>query len=70
MDRIRGLGFDRDEEQEEADRQSGSLAGLAVTLFLVVSSLYVIHQLATKAAVEDCLLAGRANCDIILSRAR
>jgi len=67
---IRGLGFNRDEEQEAADRQSGSLAGLAVTLFVVVASLYVIHHLATKAAIEDCLLAGRANCDIFVSRAR
>lgn len=62
--------MNRDEAQEEADRQSLSLAGLAVTLALVVMGLYVIHQLATAAAVEDCLLAHRTNCDTILSHDR
>ncbi len=37
-----------------ADRQTGSLAGLAVALFLVLASLYVLHRLAAKAAIEDC----------------
>jgi hypothetical protein len=41
-----------------------------VTLALVVAGLYVIHQLETKAAVEDCLLADHSNCDIILTSAR
>jgi hypothetical protein len=70
MARIHRLGFNRDEEQEEADRQTVSLAGLAVTLFLVVASLYVIHQLAIKTAVEDCLMARRSNCDVIVPHAR
>lgn len=62
--------FSRDAAQEAADRQTISLAGLAVALFLVVVSLYVLRQLATKAAIEDCLLASRSNCDVIVSRAR
>jgi hypothetical protein len=70
MAQVKGLRFDRDDEQEEVDRQSVSLAGLAVTLALVVAGLYVIHQLETKAAVEDCLLADHSNCDIILTSAR
>ncbi|MDR3659688.1 MAG: hypothetical protein P4L86_04640 [Mycobacterium sp.] len=67
MAQVRRLGFNRDDEQEEADRQSVSLAGLAVTLALVVVGTYVIHQLETKGAIEDCLLADHANCDILLS---
>ena len=67
MAQVRRLGFNRDDEQEEADRQSVSLAGLAVTLALVVVGVYVIHQLEAKDAIEDCLLADHANCDILLS---
>ncbi|CAH2599733.1 conserved protein of unknown function [Rhodovastum atsumiense] len=64
------LGFNRDEEQQEADRQTSSLAGLAVALLIVVVSLLVVQRLATKAAIEDCLIAGRANCDLMLTGER
>jgi hypothetical protein len=64
------LGSSRDEEQEAADRQTASLAGLAVTLLVVVVGLYVVHQLVIKAQVEDCLLANHANCDLIVARLR
>jgi len=67
MAQVQNLGFSRDDEQEEVDRQTASLAGLAVTLFLVVAGLFVIHQLEIKGAVEDCLLARHSNCDSILS---
>lgn len=68
MARTQDCGFDwLDEDQEEADRQTASLAGLAVAIFLVVISLYVVHQLALKTALEDCLLSGRTNCDLIIS---
>jgi hypothetical protein len=45
-----------------------SLAGLAVALFLVVISLFVLRQLALKTQVEDCLMAARTNCDVVLPR--
>ncbi len=68
MARTHRLVFSRDEAQAAADRQTASLAGLAVALCLVVASLVVLHQLAAKAAVEDCLLANNANCDAIVLR--
>ena len=51
-------------EDDEAGthRQTLSLAGLAVSLFLVVVSLGLIHVLRDKAALEDCLLSGRSYC--------
>ena len=64
------LGLSRDDEQEAADRQTLSLAGLALVLFLVVVSLFVFRQLAAQAALEDCLLANRTNCDLLIGRAR
>ena len=53
---------DREDDEAGADRQTQSLAGLAVALFLVVVSLGLIHVLHNKAMVEDCLLSGRTNC--------
>lgn len=46
----------------EAERQTASLAGLAVTLALVAGCLFLIQHLAASARVEDCLMAGRADC--------
>jgi len=68
MARIARLVFGP-EDREGADRQTASLAGLAVVLLLVVVGLYLVHTLATKAAVEDCLLAGRHNCDAMIKPA-
>jgi len=55
---------------EAANRQTASLAGLAVTLLLLVMSVFLIRQLSHATKVEDCLLAGRSNCDIVAIRAR
>lgn len=67
MARIARLIFGYDEDQQEAaNRQTASLAGLAVALLLVVLGLFLVRQLQTKASVEDCLLAGRRNCDAVL----
>jgi hypothetical protein len=52
------------EEDEEADnRQTASLAGVAITLLLLVAGLFLVHELHAKAVVEDCLMAGRMQCD-------
>jgi hypothetical protein len=56
-----------DEDLEDADRQTSSLAGMAVTLLVVVVSLFLLRELHHKAMIEDCLLAGRANCDAVVA---
>jgi len=66
MTRIVRLRFGGDDDQEGADRQTTSLAGLAVALFLVVIGLFLVRQLHAKAVIEDCLLSGRSNCDVVL----
>jgi hypothetical protein len=57
-----------DQDHEDADRQSASLAGMAVTLLIVVVCLFLLKELHNKAAIEDCLLAGRNNCDTVVAR--
>lgn len=51
------------DEQEEADRRTASLAGVAVTLLLLVVGLFLVRELHAKAMIEDCLMAGRHNCN-------
>ena len=59
-----------DAEQAESDRVTSSLAGLAAALLIVVSGLFLIHHLQAKAALEDCLMAQRLNCDAIVAERR
>jgi hypothetical protein len=56
----------RADPQKEADRQTASLAGMAVAVALVVAGLFLVHQLSRKAAVEDCLMAGRLDCQSLV----
>ena len=61
--------YDED-EQAEANRVTGSLAGLAFALLLVVIGLYLVHNLASKARLEDCVLSGRMDCDALVHTIR
>ena len=59
-----------DEEGEEAgaNRQTASLAGLAVLLLLVIGALVVARVLQRNARVEDCMMMGRTNCAVIIEQ--
>jgi len=57
-----------DEDATDSDRQTASLAGMAVTLLIVVVCLFLLQELHKKAAIEDCLLSGRNNCDMVVAR--
>lgn len=70
MTRIVRLLFTREDDEEAANRQTSSLAGLAVALLLVVVGLFLIRTLHEKTAVEDCLLSGRRNCDAVVTAFR
>lgn len=57
---------DIEEERKAADRQTASLGGLAIALFLVVVGLFLVRHLHATSALEDCLLSGRASCVVIV----
>ena len=54
------------EDQAAADRQTASLAGVAITLLLLVVGLFLVRTLHTEALIEDCLMSGRSNCDVVI----
>ena len=57
-----------EDERMEANRVTGSLAGLAFMLVLVVGGLLLLRHLQTIVRAEDCLLSGRINCDAVPSQ--
>jgi hypothetical protein len=50
--------------EDDADRQTAALSGLAIALLLIVVGLLVVRALRIEARLEDCLLAGRLVCDV------
>ena len=57
-------------DDRTAQRQTASLAGVAVILLLLVGGLFLVQQLRAASMIQDCLLAGRGNCDILVSASR
>jgi hypothetical protein len=55
-----------EDDDEAADRQTASLAGVAITLLLLVIGLFLVHELHAKSMLEDCLMSGRGNCDQVV----
>ena len=55
------------EEQAEANRRSNSLAGVAVTLLLMVIGLFLIHTLHHAASLQDCLMSGHSDCAALVN---
>jgi hypothetical protein len=54
------------DDEAAANRQTASLGGVAIALFLIVIGLFLVHQLHAKAEIEDCLMSGRTNCILIV----
>ena len=57
-------------DQDAADRRTTSLAGLAVIIAILVVSMWLTKQLQRKSAIENCLMAGRINCDMLVTGQR
>lgn len=55
-----------DAEFEAAKRQTAGLIGIVVILLLLIVGLFLVQQLRTCSAIEDCLLSGRRNCDVLV----
>jgi len=58
--------LDRDERDEEDARETRGLLALAFVLALALVASYLVDQLRKEGIIEDCLLAGRVNCDALL----
>ena len=58
--------MDDKRHDDDGDRQTRALAGLAVVLALAVAASFLIQQLKREGDIEDCLMAGRTNCDALI----
>lgn len=54
-------------EDEPEQRRTASLVGIVIILLLLVGGLFLVHRLRSSTAIEDCLMAGRRNCDALVT---
>jgi len=59
-----------DPEPEQDGSQRRALAGLAIALVLLVAGLWLAHALTAASKMQDCLMTGRTNCNVIEPPAR
>jgi hypothetical protein len=57
----------RRDDDDDGARQTRGLMALALVLALALAASYIVERLRKEGLVEDCLLAGRANCDALLN---
>jgi hypothetical protein len=57
-------------DREEADRRTSGLAAIVVVLLLLIGGLLLTRTLHRKSQLEDCLMAGRRDCDQLLNGSR
>jgi hypothetical protein len=58
---------DDDADGKIADRQTSGLVGIAVVLLLLIGGLFLVQQLRAAAMLQDCLMSGRRNCDVVVN---
>ena len=57
-------------DREDADRRTASLAAIVVVLLLLIGGLILTKTLHRKSQLEDCLMAGRRDCDALVNGPR
>lgn len=70
MTRNPGVRLSPRDEEADHDRQTSSLAAMAVVLALVVACLFLVRTLGAESRTEDCLLAGGRHCELAAPQAR
>jgi hypothetical protein len=58
------------DDPEQGGGRRGAVAGLAVAVVLLAIGLWLAHALTTASKMQDCLMSGRTNCNVIDPAAR
>jgi hypothetical protein len=54
-----------DPEPGGDQNRRGAMAGLAVAVVLLAVGLWLAHALTASSRMQDCLMSGRTNCNVI-----
>jgi hypothetical protein len=51
--------------EPEQENRRPAMAGLAIAVVLLVAGLWLAHELTAASKMQDCLMSGRTNCNVI-----
>jgi len=52
-------------EPEPKENRRPAIAGLVIAVALLVVGLWLAHELTAASKMQDCLMSGRTNCNVI-----
>jgi hypothetical protein len=52
-------------DPEQGGSRRGAIAGLAIAAVLLLIGLWLAHELSATSKMQDCLMSGRTNCNVI-----
>jgi hypothetical protein len=52
-------------DPEQGGNRRGAIAGLAIAVVLLVVGLWLARELTATSKMQDCLMSGRSNCNVI-----
>jgi hypothetical protein len=52
-------------EREPGENRGPAMAGLAIAVVLLVVGLWLARELTAASKMQDCLMSGRTNCNVI-----
>ena len=52
-------------ERKQNESRAPAIAGLAIAVVLLVAGLWLAHELTAASKMQDCLMSGRTNCNVI-----
>ena len=50
---------------EEGGSRRGAIAGLLVAAVMLAAGLWLARELTAASKMQDCLISGRTNCNVI-----
>lgn len=52
-------------ESDDGGNRRGALIGLLVAVVMLAVGLWLAHDLTAASKMQDCLMSGRTNCNVI-----
>jgi hypothetical protein len=52
-------------DPEEGGNRRGAITGLLIAAAMLAAGLWLAHDLTAASKMQDCLMSGRTNCNVI-----
>jgi hypothetical protein len=52
-------------DPKEGGSRRGAIAGLLIAVIMLGLGLWLAHELTAASKMQDCLMSGRTNCNVI-----